>query len=300
MLISVITPTYNRRYCLKDLFKSLLNQTNQRFEWIVVDDGSNDGTNEEIKQYIKSEHEFDIRYIFQENGGKHRAINHAINEVKGDYCFIVDSDDVLTDDAIESVYQWIDEIHGCPEYAGVAGKKGGRNGEKLGNFPNAQVIDATNIERIKKNLTGDKAEIYSTAILKKFPFPEFEGEKFLGEAAVWDLIAYKGYKIRWHNKVIYRCSYLNDGLTQNADKHILDSFCGYTYVQRNKMNFYPFPYNVLSMVVYLYYAEMKKMNRVEIMQALKISYCKYYCGRILLILWKIRRKIRGQNSQKSL
>ncbi len=291
MFVSVITPTYNRGYCIEKLYESLCEQTNKNFEWIVIDDGSNDDTQKRVGECKDKNKEFTVDYYYQENGGKHRALNMAVTKAKGDYCFIVDSDDILTPDAIETIYLWLEDIKDSSQFAGVAGKRGGMNGETLGEFPDVDVIDATNIERIRKHLRGDKAEVYATTILKKYPFPEFQGEKFLREDAVWDLIAYDGYKVRWHKKVIYKCEYLEDGLTKNSKDIILNNFQGYTYVQKNKMKFYPFPYNWLSLVVYMYYAQIKGMGKKDILEVFEISQLRYYIAKILLKFWKKRKKI---------
>jgi hypothetical protein len=77
----------------------------------------------------------------------------------------------------------------------------------------------------------DKAEVYKTSVLKKYPFPEFEGEKFLPEPVVWDHIARDGYMIRWFNEIIYICEYLQDGLTASEDKKFMENPKGFlTYL----------------------------------------------------------------------
>jgi len=88
-------------------------------------------------------------------------------------------------------------------------------------------IDSSNIQRRKNHLLGDKAEIYKTKILKKYLFPEFEGETFVTEGVVWNKIALDGYKIRWFDKIIYIGNYLNDGLTKNLDNLRHNNINGY-------------------------------------------------------------------------
>ena len=66
------------------------------------------------------------------------------------------------------------------------------------------------------------AEVWYTHCLKEYPFPEFRGEKFLGEDIVWVKMAQK-YKMRFFNKVIYISDYLEDGLTNNRRKHNIKS-----------------------------------------------------------------------------
>ena len=104
-LITVFTPTYNRGYTLENLFNSLLVQTNKNFEWLIVDDGSTDNT-EDLVNRFKDVSSFKIRYIKKKNGGKHTAINCGVNLAEGFLFFIVDSDDQLTKDAIENLYIW--------------------------------------------------------------------------------------------------------------------------------------------------------------------------------------------------
>lgn len=104
MLITIFTPTYNRAELLPRLHKSLQEQTNKNFEWIVVDDGSTDNTKEVIENIIlQQENDFPIRYFYKENGGKHTAINRGVREANGDLFFIVDSDDILTFNSVELI-----------------------------------------------------------------------------------------------------------------------------------------------------------------------------------------------------
>ena len=93
-LVTVFTPVYNRKNLIGNLYQSLLSQTYKNFEWIIVDDGSTDDIDEIIKSY-QNEDRILIRFIKQENGGKHRAINNGVLHAKGELFYIVDSDDYL-------------------------------------------------------------------------------------------------------------------------------------------------------------------------------------------------------------
>ena len=99
-MITVFTPTYNRAYILPELFKSLQNQSCKDFEWVVVDNGSTDDTEVLFNQWA-SQADFSVIYIKTENGGKQRAVNRGVQMAKGDIFWIVDSDDKLTEDAVE-------------------------------------------------------------------------------------------------------------------------------------------------------------------------------------------------------
>ena len=106
--ITIFTPTYNRDYIIINLYKSLLIQTLKDFEWLIIDDGSTDNTELLVSSFIK-DNKINIRYIKQQNGGKHRAINKALEEAKGELFFIVDSDDQLVDNAIERILYYFDQ-----------------------------------------------------------------------------------------------------------------------------------------------------------------------------------------------
>ena len=215
-MISIFTPTYNRAYKLPELYLSLCNQTDKDFEWIVVDDGSKDNTQSLVYEWKKLS-SFPIVYYFQPNGGKHRAINKGVKMANGDLFFIVDSDDRLAPDAVEWIKKTYKEIEYNPSFAGISGTRVYPNGERIGGINFAQ-IDTNAIDiRVKYKIKGDLAEIYRTDILREYPFPEFDGEKFCPEALIWNRIAIK-YKIRYASKGIYICEYLPDGITAKIIK----------------------------------------------------------------------------------
>ena len=101
--ITVFTPTYNRAYCLHKCYESMKRQTYKKFDWLIVDDGSTDNTKELVQSWIDQNPEFTIRYVYKENGGMHTAYNTAYNLIDTELSMNVDSDDYLTDTAIEDV-----------------------------------------------------------------------------------------------------------------------------------------------------------------------------------------------------
>ena len=216
--ITVFTPTYNRRQLIDNLYQSLLAQSDKSFEWLVVDDGSTDDTEEYFSELLSKQQPFPIRYIKQENGGKHRAINRGVQNANGELFFIVDSDDTLLPNTIEKINQWVSTLDASHKWCGIAGLRGHTNNKVIGQQPYTDFIDAKNTERRKYHLEGDKAEVYFTDVLKKYPFPEIPGEKFISEEIVWNAIARDGYYLRWFNKIIYICSYLEGGLTKDNSK----------------------------------------------------------------------------------
>lgn len=217
MTITVFTPTYNRGYILPKLYESLKKQTCNDFEWLIVDDGSTDETENVVRPWL-SEESFPIRYIKQTNGGKHRAINRGVKEAKGELFFIVDSDDNLSNEAIQRVINQYTPIKKDMSFGGVCGLRAYHNGERIGGECDFGILDCTSLDfRFKYHMKGDMAEVIRTSVFKEFPFPEVEGEKFCPEALVFNRIATK-YKLRYFYEKVYLCEYLEDGLTASIVK----------------------------------------------------------------------------------
>lgn len=219
-MITVFTPAYNRAHLLPRLFESLCKQTYKDFEWVIVDDGSVDDTRSVVEQF--SQHSTlntnTIRYIFQENGGKHRAINRGVKEARGELFFIADSDDTLPPDALEKVSGIYEGIKDYPIFAGVCGLDGTFDGKVIGSGLPEEVIDDNSIAvRFKLGVTGDMKEVFRTSVLKEFPFPEIEGERFCPEVLLWNRIATK-YKLRYFNQIVYLAEYQDDGISAGIVK----------------------------------------------------------------------------------
>ena len=94
----------------------------------------------------------------------------------------------------------------------------------------SQTLDCsmTDIRR-KYHIRGDMAEVFKTSVLKRYPFPEFEGENFISEGAVWNKIS-QHYLLRYVPQVWYLCEYLPDGLTKNIRRKYRTNPRGTIYV----------------------------------------------------------------------
>ena len=228
MLITIFTPTYNRAHMLPKLFESLCRQKYRDFEWVVVDDGSKDNTEEVVKTQLfanssASQSQFPIRYFYQENGGKHRAINRGVKEARGELFFIVDSDDWLPEDALAIVAEEYAKIKDDKMVAGVAGLDCYDKGGIVGSGLPKETINCNAIDiRLKHHVTGDLKEVFRTSVLREFPFPEIEGERFCPEQLVWFRIAQK-YKLHYFNRPIYIAAYQEQGITAGIVKARMNS-----------------------------------------------------------------------------
>ena len=225
MLISVITPSYNRAALLPRLYKSLCDQTCRDFEWIVVDDGSTDNT-KDVMASLTSDNSmaFPIRYNRKENGGKHTAVNRGVKEAKGQLVMIADDDDLLPSVAIDIIKKSWADVDPQPSVGGIAGldinkRTGGIIGSGL---PEEHILCNAIDVRYKYHVTGDLKEVFRTDVLREFPFPEINGEKFCPEQLVWFRIAQK-YSLFYINKPIYIAEYQSDGITAGITRARMQS-----------------------------------------------------------------------------
>ena len=251
-MISIFTPVYNRAFILSNLYESLCRQTDKDFEWIVVDDGSTDGIHSLMARF-EEEKKLRIKYATQKNGGKHRAINNGVKMAESDYFFIVDSDDFLKDDAVEWIHSKLSEISDENRFAGLSGLRVNPDGTKMGREDRFEVIDANSIEiRTRHHVTGELAEIYKTDVLRRFPFPEIEGEKFCSEGLVWSRIAESGLILRYYYHPLIVCEYRSDGLTVNRDKTRMRSpeYSMLLYSERIKGKLVPFREKIKSSLLF--------------------------------------------------
>jgi glycosyltransferase involved in cell wall biosynthesis len=216
MKVTVFTPTYNRAHLLGRVYTSLCHQTFTDFEWILVNDGSTDNTKEVIQSFI-DEKKIHIRYFYQQNAGKHFAINKAATVAKGDYFLILDSDDFLPNDSLFLLNKLMPECDLDIELAGIVGRKHYEDGTLIGSKIGANFKGTTFDIRFKRKIKGDLGEIFKTEVFKKFPFPEIENEKFCPEALVWNRIS-RDFKFIFSDINIYTVEYQPDGLTSNIVK----------------------------------------------------------------------------------
>lgn len=212
--ITIFTPTYNRAHLLDRLYASLEEQSDQDFEWLIVDDGSTDNTEQLIKDYLVTNN-ITIRYYKQNNGGKHKAINKGIQLASGELFFIVDSDDFLPENSLQRIKYYYEKIENDESIAGIVGKRLIINNNiKNIQFHQSEFMSNFFDIRYKENYNGDMAEIIRTSVIKQFYFPLFKNEKFCTEAVIWNRIS-QNYSCLFFDEFIYCCEYQDGGLTSN-------------------------------------------------------------------------------------
>ncbi|MHA7856177.1 glycosyltransferase family 2 protein [Marinobacter shengliensis] len=217
-MITVLTPTFNRAHTLPKLFDSLMKQSVSGFEWLVIDDGSSDGTSELVDGFREAA-PFPVRCLVKKNGGKHTALNEGVKAAADDWVFIVDSDDMLVEEAIQKVETALSEF-GCDSLVGLGFRtmfpSGKVNGVVWGSVSNLRTTpsEAPHIFR------GDLAYIFRRSKMAAHPFPVIPGERFVPELFIWNKISDEGEIIYFPNTPIYICEYLEDGYSQNFKRNL--------------------------------------------------------------------------------
>lgn len=229
--ITVFTPTFNRAYILDKLYDSLCNQTIKDFIWLIIDDGSSDNTKSLVEKWI-CENNINIEYIQKENGGKHTAHNKAVEICDTPLFVCVDSDDFLTNDAIEVILDYYKNED--KNVLGFVGRKGVLNFSSSGiNWPLTIKYEYFNNIYFSHNYKGETILVFRTEILKKYKYPIFQGEKFVTEAVVYDKLC-TTYPLRLISEIIYLAEYMNDGYTNQGNKLKLNNPKGYAYYLKQR------------------------------------------------------------------
>lgn len=229
-MITILTPTYNRAYTLERLYKSLLLQ-NLPFEWLVIDDGSTDATKDLIAAF-KKDAPFSIRYFYQENSGKHVSINTGVYAAQGDFVFIVDSDDAITEDALTLLQNAIELLN--KTIAGLCFRKVLLNGNMIGNTTLSADPIILSPTQAGNLFQGDLAYIFRTSALLSHPFPVIKGETFVPELLIWNRIADEGCILYYPTTAIYQCEYLADGYSANFKQNLRKNPKGFALFYRDQ------------------------------------------------------------------
>ena len=228
---TIFTPTYNRADLLPRAYESICAQNFPDLEWIIVDDGSTDNTQEIVGEWM-NQADFPIKYFRQENSGRHIAINKGIELASGQLFVILDSDDWFTENSLERTKTaWgkipVVERADC---AGLWGLCASSDGQIIGEqFPDNDLLSDTIHLRYTHGVAGDKCHATRLDVRREFLFPDY-GERYCPPSLVWNRIARK-YKTCLVNEVLQYKEYQPGGLSAKGDTKIVASPKG--FVTRN-------------------------------------------------------------------
>ena len=231
--LTIFTPTYNRAYCLHKCYESLKRQTCKDFVWLIIDDGSGDNTKELVSSWI-DENRIEIRYHWQQNQGMHGAHNTAYEMIETELNVCIDSDDYMPDDAVEKILSFW-ERYGNDEVSGIIGLDSYTDGQTIGsklpeNLKRSTLFNLYN----KHGVTGDKKLVYRTKLMKKYPYPVFKNEKYVGLAYKYYMLD-RQYEMLLMNEVLCCVEYLPDGSSMNMLNQYRRNPKGFAFYRKELM-----------------------------------------------------------------
>lgn len=236
--LTVFTPTYNRAHTLHLCYDSLKRQSSKDFKWLIIDDGSTDGTKDLVEDW-QEENIIPIIYFYQKNQGMHGAHNTAYALIDTELNVCIDSDDYLADDAIEKIVTFW-KIHGDSNYAGIAGLDATQDGEIIGTSFPEKLKTATHTEIYGKyKIKGDKKLVYRSELTKSTPpYPIYQGETY-GPLAFKYLLIDQIAPLLLMNEVLCHVEYLTDGSSMNIIKQYKKNPKGFSFYRKAVMTHAP-------------------------------------------------------------
>lgn len=235
-LLTVFTPAYNRAHTLPRTYESLCRQDCKDFVWLVVDDGSSDNTAALVRSWQEQENGFEIRYLYQENGGMHTAHNAAYEVIDTELNVCIDSDDCLADGAVKKILDKWCSVKDLG-YAGIIGLDADLDGKLIGKgFPDG-LAETTLTGYYAAGGSGDKKLVYRTDVIKQYPpYPVFGGEKYVALAYKYRLID-QDYKLAVLDEVLCNVEYQPDGSSGTMWKQYLRNPKGFAFWRKVCMQY---------------------------------------------------------------
>ncbi|HHU85115.1 MAG TPA: glycosyltransferase family 2 protein [Clostridiales bacterium] len=274
--LTVITTTYNRDYCLGQVYDSLVRQENNDFIWLIMDDGSSDNTKSLVDSWI-AENKIEIEYYYKENGGMHTARNAAYEKLHTEINVIIDSDDWMADGAVEKIITFWNE-NKRDDIAGMICQNADPNGNIIGS-PMPKGIKECKFREFFGKLggKGDKKLVYRSDLIKLNPFPEFEGEKFYPASYKYILLDQE-YKMLICDEVVCIVDYNPDSMTFGKFKQYQTCANGFAHFRNETSKVSNEPKYILNQMLH-YIAECKYAG---IKHPIKNAHRKFYAALMLI------------------
>ena len=290
-LLTIFTPAYNRAHTLPRTYESLKKQNCKDFIWLIIDDGSSDNTAELVRKWITEEKDFEIRYIYKENGGMHTAHNTAYENIDTELNVCIDSDDLMAENAVEKILKKWTQVRNSG-YAGIIGLDADFEGNIIGKgFP--ENLEETTVRGYYANGgSGDKKLVYRTDIINKYPpYPVFEGEKYVSLAYIYYLIDQK-YKMAVLNEILCNVEYQSDGSSNSMLYQYLKNPKGFAFWRKFCMQYPTTAKRTFIECIHYVSSSLLEKNRKFIFESPKkiMTICAIPFGVALTVYIKMKTK----------
>jgi glycosyltransferase involved in cell wall biosynthesis len=241
MQLTIFVPSYNRAAYLKEMYNSLIKQENQDFVWLIVDDGSSDDTREVVQALKEGSHRFEIEYVYQDNQGKPFAFNRGVAEAKTKYFLELDSDAWLADTAVKDIMTTIHALEGTRECVGYAFQYLTSDNKLITKkpFPSSPWYGDYDTMMFTEKIVGDVCFVFDTEVLKKFPYPKYNEEKFVSEAFLYNRLNHFAGVFAYINIPVAYHEYLPDGFTHNMRPLYQNNPMGHYVYAKEFLEFFP-------------------------------------------------------------
>ena len=234
-LVTIVTPTYNRARTLINCYKSLREQTSKNFLWMIIDDGSTDDTQEKVSEWIL-EDVIKIQYKRKENGGKVSALNFSLEFCITELWVCLDSDDIFVNNAIEIIELKYLDIKNQDNVAGLLSLRVNKFGDVIGgkripiDRQYSKILDLKYFDKIN----SETVLVFKSKIIKKYPYPIIEGEKFFPLGYIFYQIdeEYIFYVVQ---NTLMIGEYLGDGISSNKNSLIIKNPKGYVIAKKQSI-----------------------------------------------------------------
>jgi glycosyltransferase involved in cell wall biosynthesis len=227
-LFTVFTPTYNRAHTLKRVYDCLRSQTDRDFEWLIIDDGSTDSTQELVQSWI-DERQLVIRYMLQARSGKHVAYNRAALAAQGELLVCLDSDDTCVPQALERFRYYWEEMPAAQRarFSGIDCHCLDVQGQQIGSSYPFDPTDSNYAEmRYRYRVQGEKWGCQRTEVMRQFKFPE--------DLALPQPLTHLPESIVWAPMTAhYPARYVNEGLRVYHSDASADRLSNVNFLRHN-------------------------------------------------------------------
>lgn len=215
MKLAILTPTYNHPEHLKELYVSLVNQEDENFVWIIINDGSSQETDDAVRTFL-SEKRVQIDYEYQDNAGKSAAVNRGLDKARDfDFVLICDDDEQLKPKAVTIVKDYYERY--LDQCACICFNRADKTGKPLSNFTVDKDVTMSFQECVSKKYHADGYLGYFVKKIENIRFPLFKGEKYIGPTVLL-MLATKHSGMLWASAVIGETEYLEGGITKQGRK----------------------------------------------------------------------------------
>nr|MBR4280332.1 glycosyltransferase family 2 protein [Clostridia bacterium] len=211
-LVSIYTCVYNGARTIDRVFRSIKSIDYPNIEHIIVNDGSTDATEQLVHAYM-AEVAYPVKYRYQENGGKHTALNVCWDIAEGEFMVQLDADDELLPHSIRFL---VDTYYAIPEdireqYWCVHGRFVNQHGQFVGDpYPeDINHLDWREALKIARKSRRDKIGLQLSSRLKHYRFPEVVGLSHIPEGMLWRQI--ENLYGTWYTNEVIAVNYVGEG-----------------------------------------------------------------------------------------